>query len=101
MSTCSAIEMPIAASSQALRHGGWLSRDEFSESAFSALNISTTTSTDIEIVEGRESRKMAQEYACLPSTHFWECTSCVHVMRGPPSNNRYHHVKPPTVTRPT
>jgi hypothetical protein len=43
-----------------LLHGGVVRRLLFSLRALSALNISTITSTDIEMVDGRRSLKIAQ-----------------------------------------
>ena len=61
MARCSKTLTPIAASNHRLRHGGTAANDRFSLSAFNALNISTITSTLMDTVLGRRSRKMAHE----------------------------------------
>ena len=95
--------MAIAASSRGLRHGGTAASDRFSESALSALNISTTTSTLIAMVLGRRSANTAQAKACVrvASSHACERARAAHVMRGPAGARRNHHANAVTVTTPT
>ena len=51
MTKCMPMEKPMATRSHGLAHGGIWSSDESSESAFSALSISITTSTERDMVE--------------------------------------------------
>ena len=55
------MDTAIAARSHRFRQGGCTNRLEFSLSALRALNISTTTSTVIAMVDGRRSANMAHE----------------------------------------
>jgi len=52
IATWRSIEREIAPSSHGLLHGGKVNSEQFSDNALRALNISTTTRTDIETVEG-------------------------------------------------
>ena len=67
MNTCSSMETAMAARSHRLLQGGNVSKLLFSLSAFRALNISTTTSTVMLIVDGCRSLNSSQLKACDPS----------------------------------
>jgi len=83
MKTCSSIDTAMAASNHRLLQGGSCSKLLFSLSAFRALNISTTTSTVILMVEGCLFLKRSQLKVCEPSWQFWKSVNCFQVRRGP------------------
>ena len=55
---CSSMETTMAPTSHRLAHGGCTSSEPFSEMAFNALNISTTTSTLMATVDGPRASNM-------------------------------------------
>ncbi|KAA6417598.1 MAG: hypothetical protein FRX49_12390 [Trebouxia sp. A1-2] len=71
MNKCSSIDTAMAASNHRLLQGGSCSKLLFSLSAFRALNISTTTSTVILMVEGCLflNRSQLKEPTALHSHH--------------------------------
>ena len=77
---CSAMDTAMAANSHKLLQGGNVSKLLFSLSALSALNISTTTSTVMLMVEGCLSLNRLQLKAADPSWQFWKSVSCRHVI---------------------
>jgi len=101
MATCSNMLMAIAPMSQRFDDGLWCKSEPFSESAFSALNISTTTKiVMLMVLAFRFDQNMSQLYFSVPSTQSLKFDSCCHDMRGPLVLNMYHHANPPTVTIP-
>mmetsp|Transcript_6393 Transcript_6393/g.17700 ORF Transcript_6393/g.17700 Transcript_6393/m.17700 type:complete len:234 (-) Transcript_6393:2388-3089(-) len=100
MIMCRSMDKHMAPSSQGLLQGGNDSSEQSSERAFRALNISTTTSTDMATVDGRFESKTEQA-GFRPLPQCWNDRSCAHDSWGPSSYDMNHHKKPREVAIPT
>ena len=92
----------MAPNSQGLLQGGNVTIEQFSDNAFRALNISTTTRTDMAIVEGDLERNIEQSKDdALSSPQCWKERISDHDNLGPLSYIMNHHKKPRDVAMPT